>query len=143
MINLGNVKDSGPEIDAKMQEAITEKKCDLIVTSGGVSMGELDLIKPYIELKGEVFFGRLNMKPGKPTTFGRIRNTLLLALPGNPVSCFVTASLFLKPMLSILANSHLDNEDTLFSHHVIEAQFLPSKVKLDPIRPEYHRCTLY
>ena len=42
------------------------------MTSGGVSMGELDLIKPYIELQGEVFFGRLNMKPGKPTTFGRI-----------------------------------------------------------------------
>ena len=65
-------------------------------------MGELDLIKPYIELKGTVFFGRLNMKPGKPTTFGRIGNTLMLALPGNPVSCFVTASLFLLPILSII-----------------------------------------
>lgn len=68
-------------------------------------MGELDLIKPYIELKGNVYFGRLNMKPGKPATFGRIGNSLILALPGNPVSCFVTASLFLKPMLSILSNN--------------------------------------
>ena len=96
------MKDSGSAIDSTMKNAIEEIKCDLIVTSGGVSMGELDLIKPYIELKGTVFFGRLNMKPGKPTTFGRIGNTLMLALPGNPVSCFVTASLFLLPILSII-----------------------------------------
>ena len=100
VVDLGTVKDSGAAIDAKFQDAI--KECDLIVTSGGVSMGELDLIKPYIELKGEVYFGRLNMKPGKPTTFGRIGDTLVLALPGNPVSCFVTAGLFLKPIVSIL-----------------------------------------
>ena len=73
------------------------------MTSGGVSMGELDLIKPYIELQGEVFFGRLNMKPGKPTTFGRIQNCLVLALPGNPVSCFVSSSLFLGLITSVLS----------------------------------------
>ena len=53
-------------------------------------MGKRDLIKPYVEATGEVFFGRLNMKPGKPTTFGRINKALVFALPGNPVSCFVT-----------------------------------------------------
>ena len=105
-------------------------------------MGELDLIKPYLELKGQVFFGRLNMKPGKPTTFGRIDDTLVLALPGNPVSCFVTASLFLKPIIAILENSKLERTE-MISHHFIKAQFIPSRVKLDPIRPEYHRCTLY
>ena len=134
------MKDSGAAIDAKFQDAI--KECDLIVTSGGVSMGELDLIKPYIELKGQVYFGRLNMKPGKPTTFGRIGDTLVLALPGNPVSCFVTASLFLKPIVSILQNKRLERT-SMISHHFVKAQFIPSKVKLDPIRPEYHRCTLY
>ena len=66
-------------------------------------MGELDLIKPYIEKKGTVLFGRLNMKPGKPTTFGVIENCLMFALPGNPVSSFVTANLFLPlAMLSLL-----------------------------------------
>ena len=81
-------------------------------------MGELDLIKPYIELKGTVFFGRLNMKPGKPTTFGKIGNTLMLALPGNPVSCFVTASLFLKPILSIIKGNNGPCSD---EHHLVQA----------------------
>lgn len=101
-----------------MKHAIEEVKCDIIVTSGGVSMGELDLIKPYIELKGTVFFGRLNMKPGKPTTFGRIGNTLMLALPGNPVSCFVTAGLFLRPILSIIKGSSGPCSD---DHHRVQA----------------------
>ena len=64
-------------------------------------MGELDLIKPYLESAGKVLFGRLNMKPGKPTTFGMIDQTLVFALPGNPVSSFVAAHLFLP--LALLA----------------------------------------
>ena len=102
-IDLGTVGDTGAEIHNAINAAIDETKCDIIVTSGGVSMGELDLVKPYIEHQGEVFFGRLNMKPGKPTTFGQIRDTLILALPGNPVSCFVTASLFFAAAVSALA----------------------------------------
>jgi gephyrin len=65
-------------------------------------MGIKDLIKPYIEQKGKVVFGRLNMKPGKPTTFGVIDEKLIFALPGNPVSCFVTFNLFVIPALKIL-----------------------------------------
>ena len=66
-------------------------------------MGEFDLVKPYIETKGQVFFGRINMKPGKPTTFGRLNNSLIFALPGNPVSAFVTAHLFVIPASKILS----------------------------------------
>lgn len=66
-------------------------------------MGELDLVKPYIEKHGEVFFGRLNMKPGKPTTFGKIGKCLIFALPGNPVSSFVTAHLFLVRAAKLFA----------------------------------------
>jgi len=66
-------------------------------------MGEMDLIKPYLEKKGHIYFGRLCMKPGKPTTFGRINNTLFFGLPGNPVSCFVTGNLFLHPAARILS----------------------------------------
>ena len=69
-IDLGTVGDTGTEIHNAVESAINDSQCDIIVTSGGVSMGELDLVKPYIEHQGEVFFGRLNMKPGKPTTFG-------------------------------------------------------------------------
>lgn len=89
MIDLGIIKDDGAAIDEAIKQAT--KNCHIIVTSGGVSMGEMDLIKPYIERAGKVLFGRLNMKPGKPTTFGVIENTLMFALPGNPVSSFVSA----------------------------------------------------
>lgn len=84
-----------------MEKACSE--CDIVVTTGGVSMGELDLVKPYIEKQGKVYFGRLNMKPGKPTTFGQINKALVFGLPGNPVSAFVTAHLFLIPAARILA----------------------------------------
>lgn len=66
-------------------------------------MGELDLVKPYLEEKGHIIFGRLNMKPGKPTTFARMNQALVFALPGNPVSTFVTAHLFLVRSARILS----------------------------------------
>lgn len=87
-----------------MQRATTE--CDIVVTSGGVSMGEFDLVKPYIEAKGKIFFGRLNMKPGKPTTFGTINKALVFGLPGNPVSCFVTSYLFVVPAAKLFNGHH-------------------------------------
>lgn len=89
-----------------MSEAV--QKCDIVVTSGGVSMGKKDLIKPYVETKGEVLFGRLNMKPGKPTTFGKIGETLIFSLPGNPVSCFVTFNLLVLPSIKLLSGQDAD-----------------------------------
>jgi len=80
VIELGTMQDGGTFIDEAITKAIDETVCDIIITSGGVSMGELDLIKPYIELKRVVFFGRLNIKPGKPTTFERIKDFLMLSL---------------------------------------------------------------
>jgi len=83
------------------------EECDIIVTSGGVSMGEKDLIKPFLESKGEILFGWLNMKPGKPTTLARINNKLVFSFPGNPVSCFVTAHLFISWSLKIISGDEL------------------------------------
>ena len=137
VIDLGTMQDGGIFINEAITNAIDEIGCDLVITSGGVSMGELDLIKPYIELQGVVFFGRLNMKPGKPTTFGRIKDCLILALPGNPVSCFVSASLFLEPIVNMLATGKRRDKET------IKAQLLPPSVKVDRVRPEYHRCTVF
>lgn len=61
-------------------------------------MGERDNVKPFLEMNGEVLFGRLNMKPGKPTTMAtlntNLKKVLFFALPGNPVSAYVTANLF-------------------------------------------------
>jgi gephyrin len=99
--DYGTVSDEYEELHTAMQKAT--KECDIVITSGGVSMGEMDLVKPYVEKNGQVFFGRINMKPGKPTTFGRINKALVFALPGNPVSAFVTCHLFVVMAAKILA----------------------------------------
>jgi molybdenum cofactor synthesis domain-containing protein len=99
--DYGIVRDQSTDLDSIMTKATSE--CDIVVSTGGVSMGELDLVKPFIEAKGEVLFGRLNMKPGKPTTFGIMNKALLFALPGNPVSAFVTAHLFVSKAARILS----------------------------------------
>jgi molybdopterin molybdotransferase len=72
---------------------------DLILTSGGVSVGDYDLVKDVVEERGEIFFWRVAMKPGKPFLFGRVRESLLFGLPGNPVSAMVTCDLFVRPAL--------------------------------------------
>jgi gephyrin len=84
---------------------------DVLITTGGVSMGELDLLKPTIErsLGGTIHFGRVSMKPGKPTTFASIpikssesgtrEDKLIFSLPGNPASAVVTYHLFVLPSL--------------------------------------------
>jgi len=94
--DYGVVSDTYEELDAALKKATHE--CSLVVTSGGVSMGEKDLVKPCLEENGTIIFGRLNMKPGKPTTIATVGNSLVFALPGNPVSSFVTANLFVIPV---------------------------------------------
>jgi molybdenum cofactor synthesis domain-containing protein len=85
----------------KKQIANAAKNCDVIVTSGGVSMGVYDLTKSALkELDAEIFFERLALRPGKPTVFGRLPNgTLVFGLPGNPVSVAVTFNLFARTAL--------------------------------------------
>lgn len=93
---------TGDEI-ALLKRQISEaaKRCDLIVTSGGVSMGVYDLTKAALkELDAELFFERVALRPGKPTVFARLPNgTLVFGLPGNPVSVSVTFNLFARTAL--------------------------------------------
>ena len=82
----------------KRQIKEAAKRCDVIVTSGGVSMGVYDVTKSALkELEAELFFERVALRPGKPTVFGRLPNgTLVFGLPGNPVSVSVTFNLFAR-----------------------------------------------
>jgi molybdopterin biosynthesis enzyme len=74
--------------------------CDLLVTSGGVSMGVYDFTKTaFRDLGAEIVFERVALRPGKPTVFGRIGKTLIFGLPGNPVSVSVTFNLFVRTAL--------------------------------------------
>jgi len=75
------------------------KECDVIVTSGGVSVGDADFVKPAVEAEGELLMWRIAMKPGRPLAFGRVGKAAFIGLPGNPVSSFVTFLLFVRPFL--------------------------------------------
>jgi molybdopterin molybdotransferase len=72
---------------------------DLIVTSGGVSVGDEDHVRPAVEAEGSLLMWKIAMKPGRPLAFGRIRNSFFIGLPGNPVSSFVTFLIFVRPFL--------------------------------------------
>lgn len=77
--------------------------CDVVITSGGVSVGDADFVKGIVEEIGSLDFWRIAIKPGKPLAFGRIGNALFFGLPGNPVSSLVTFELFVRPVLRRLA----------------------------------------
>lgn len=93
---LGVARDTVESLREKFGEAITH---DLILTSGGVSVGDFDLVKDIMQEQGKIDFWRINMRPGKPVAFGRISSIPLLGLPGNPVSSAVTFELFGRPVL--------------------------------------------
>jgi molybdopterin molybdotransferase len=75
------------------------KECDLIVTSGGVSVGDADYVKPAVEAEGQLLMWRIVMKPGRPLAFGKVGRAAFIGLPGNPVSSFVTFLIFVRPFL--------------------------------------------
>ncbi len=93
---LGVARDTAESLREKFAEA---RDYDLILTSGGVSVGDFDLVKDIMAEQGQVDFWRINMRPGKPVAFGHIGGVPLLGLPGNPVSSAVTFQLFGRPIL--------------------------------------------
>jgi molybdopterin molybdotransferase len=93
---LGIARDTVESLHEKFNEA---SHYDLIITSGGVSVGDFDLVKDILAEKGHVNFWRINMRPGKPVAFGQIGGVPLLGLPGNPVSSAVTFELFGRPLI--------------------------------------------
>lgn len=99
-VNLGVLPDAEAAIAKALRQASGD--CRMILTSGGVSVGEADLVKSAIESLGRLRFWRLNLKPGKPLAFGRIGDALLLGLPGNPVSSIVTYLLLARPAIEAL-----------------------------------------
>jgi gephyrin len=141
-IDLGIARDKQDTLETTMRDAL--KMADVVITSGGVSMGELDLLKPTIEraLGGTIHFGRVAMKPGKPTTFAtvsikseagdRVTKTVF-SLPGNPASALVTFHLFVLPSLQQMSGQKspgLPRVPAVLAHDF----------QVDRKRPEYHRA---
>ena len=95
--DYGIVPDSLDATREVLRRAAAE--CDVIVTSGGVSVGDADFVKPAVEAEGELLMWRISMKPGRPLAFGRVGSASFIGLPGNPVSSFVTFLIFVRPFL--------------------------------------------
>ena len=100
---LGNALDRVDDLSAKIEQGLRH---DVLVLSGGVSMGKYDLVESVLKSLGaEFFFDAVAIRPGKPTVFGRCRNTWVFGLPGNPVSTMVTFQLFVIPALDLLGGA--------------------------------------
>jgi len=95
--DYGIVPDSLEATREVLRRAAAE--CDLIVTSGGVSVGDADYVKPAVEAEGKLLMWRIAMKPGRPLAFGTVKKAFFIGLPGNPVSSFVTFLIFVRPFL--------------------------------------------
>jgi molybdopterin molybdotransferase len=97
VIDLGQVRDNFNATLAALEHASTE--ADVVITSGGVSVGEEDHVKAAVEKIGQIDMWKVSMKPGKPLAHGRIGSADFIGLPGNPVSAFVVFCLFVRPFL--------------------------------------------
>ena len=97
VLNLGNIED---KLDSTCDalESLSSQ-CDLIMTTGGVSVGEEDHVKPAVEKLGELNLWKIRMKPGKPLAYGKVKQIPFIGLPGNPVSSFVTFCIFALPFI--------------------------------------------
>ncbi|KAF6166597.1 hypothetical protein GIB67_005459 [Kingdonia uniflora] len=144
VVDLGIARDDEEHLERIVDSAISSG-IDILVTSGGVSMGDRDFVKPLLEKRGTVYFSKVLMKPGKPITFAEIvvnsteekltKKILAFGLPGNPVSCLVCFHLFAVPAIRHLcgwANPY---------HLRLQAR-LSQPIKTDPVRPEFHRAII-
>ncbi|KFZ35955.1 molybdopterin-guanine dinucleotide biosynthesis protein MobB [Shewanella mangrovi] len=101
VIDLGIIEDS----EAALTEALAgaAQQADMVISSGGVSVGNADYIKKVLAAIGEIHFWRIDMRPGRPLAFGKINNALFFGLPGNPVATMVAFLMFVQPALRKLA----------------------------------------
>ena len=98
------VKDDIQNLKSKIKTAI--ETCDVLIISGGVSVGDYDFTKPALrDLGAEIFFEKVSLKPGKPTVFAKLDDKLIFGLPGNPVSVAVTFYLFVRTALLKMQNA--------------------------------------
>lgn len=96
-VNLGIARDDAPVVERVIEDALTS--CDALITSGGVSVGDYDVVKAVLERMGVLSWWQVAIKPAKPLAFGLLRGVPLFGLPGNPVSAHVSFELFARPAL--------------------------------------------
>ena len=104
--DLGILKDNIKVVEKKLSKASIDN--DLIITSGGMSLGDEDHIKDIIEKKGKIHAWRLSIKPGRPVGFGIYNNCPIIGLPGNPAAAFVTFLMVAIPILKKMSGQLID-----------------------------------
>jgi len=134
VLDMGVVKDDPASLERALSEAATT--ADVVITSGGVSVGEADYIKELLSRLGEVVFWKIAMKPGRPLAYGKIGQAHFFGLPGNPVSVMVTFYQFVRDALLILMGRKQD-----IAVPVLKAT-CASALKKAPGRTEYQRGIL-
>lgn len=130
LLDMGVIRDKREDVEEAFLAAA--EIADVIITSGGVSVGEADFVKETIEKLGKVEFWKVAMKPGRPLAFGRVKNACFFGLPGNPVSVMVTFYQFVQPALRKLMG---ENQTDVMTMKVPSV----SKLKKRPGRLEYQR----
>ena len=133
LIDLGIVPDTLEATEAALAEAARE--ADVVITSGGVSVGEADYVKAAVEKLGRVEMWKVAMKPGKPLVYGRVGEADFIGLPGNPVSAFVTFCLFVRPFLL----KRMGAAQVLYRAFAVQADFAWRK---PGVRREFLRAQL-
>lgn len=121
-LDLGIVRDKANMLQDTIERGLAQ--ADALLTSGGVSMGQLDLVKPYLASRGTVHFGRVNTKPGKPVTFATVDGKPCFAMPGFPVSALVSFEVFVRPALLKMAGHsriYRPREKAVLAHRVSHA----------------------
>ncbi len=133
LVDLGIVPDTLEATEAALARAARE--ADVVVTSGGVSVGEADYVRAAVEKLGRVEMWKVAMKPGKPLVYGRVGDADFIGLPGNPVSAFVTFCLFVRPFLL----KRMGAENVLYRAFAAQAGFAWVK---PGVRREFLRARL-
>ncbi|MBY5993375.1 molybdopterin molybdotransferase MoeA [Ferrimonas balearica] len=133
VLDLGVIPDDLEQVRAAFRRADAE--ADVVVTSGGVSVGEADFIKVVLDELGQISFWKLAIKPGKPFAFGRLPGSWFCGLPGNPVSSMVTCYQLVQPLLA-----HLSGEAER-APLLLQAR-LQDSLRKGPGRQEYQRGVL-
>ena len=133
ILDLGVVSDDPPRLEEALRRAAAD--ADLVITSGGVSVGEADYIKALLESLGTMSFWKIAMKPGRPLAFGHIDGSLFFGLPGNPVAVMVTFYQFVQPALRLLMTGRV--EEPLLVEAVSRA-----RLRKRPGRTEFQRGVL-
>ncbi len=130
IIDLGVVRDEPQAMRDALESAAS--KADLILSTGGVSVGEADYIKPALEDIGSTEFWKIAIKPGRPLTLGQIGASIFMGLPGNPVAVMVTFSQFVVPAIEVLSGAR-PHRPALFRARALEA------MRKKPGRYEFQR----